>query len=66
MFDGAEDDGGFRPPAVGVGMFVGFLAEKGAVFFEDFHDPAVGFEDVLANEFFESAVGGEFSVVVDG
>ena len=65
LFDGAENDGRFRAPAMGVIVLVVFLREEVALVLQDLDDDGVGLEDVDAGEFRDTCFGGEAATVVD-
>ena len=50
LLDRAEDDRGFRAPAVGIGMLVGLLGDEHAAIAQQPNDIGVGVENVFADQ----------------
>ena len=65
LFDGAEDDRGFRAPAIGIGMLVRLLGDEHAAIAQQPDDIGVGVEDVFADQFGQADFLGVAAEIVD-
>lgn len=66
LFDGAENDGALRAPAVGVRVGVIFYFDESGFFRQEGNDIRVGGKNIFADEGRDSAFFGEAAIVVHG